>query len=216
MSADIHDRLRRLEEAVGKLRGVRGARADLDATGAPLVRVLVVPESDPAAIQGAISRLARSAGVTLAPTSVEVLRADLPGARRSRRRRLSSLSISRNDDGFTARVGLALDGDVLLGEVHGPTGRSFEMRAIARAVLEGLGGLLDRPTQLDSVHLLQVGDTRLAVVQVTTDEDMLVGSALVRLDEHDAVARATLAAINRLAWVDPEGANSRMAGVSVR
>lgn len=200
MSADVKERLRRLEEEAGKLRGVRGARADLTSSGAPSVRVLVLPESDPAEISGAISSIGRSNGVEIPPASIEILRADRPDSpRRSRRRRLASLSVTRSDDGFSARVTLELDADVLIGEVQGPAGRRFEMRAIAAAVLDGLRDLLDRAVQLESVHLLQVGDTRLAVVQLETDGGPLVGSALVRYDEHDAVARATLAGVNRLA-----------------
>ena len=198
MPIDVKERLRRLEEAVGKLRGVRGARADLGPTGSPSVRALVLPESDPDAISGAIDSLARSSGVDLLPDSIEILRADLPKAGRSRRRRLASLSVTRSDDGFTVRVTLTLDGDVLVGEAQAPSGRRFEMRAVSLAILDGLGALIEFDTQLDSVNLLQVGDTRLAVVQLTTETDSLVGSALVRYDEHDAVARATLAAINRL------------------
>jgi hypothetical protein len=199
MSVDVREKLRRLEEEVGKLRGVRGARADLGPGGAPSVRALVLPESDPTAITGAIGSLARSTGVSLAPDSIEILRADLPApAHRSRRRRLASLSVTRSDVGFTARVTLDLHGDVLIGEAESPSGRRFEMRAIALAVLDGLGELMEFQTQLDSVNLLQVGDTRLAIVQLTTATDSLIGSALVRFDEHDAVARATLAAVNRL------------------
>jgi hypothetical protein len=198
MSIDVKDRLRRLEEAVGKLRGVRGARADLDPAGSPSVRALVLPESDPSAIAGAIDSLARSSGLALAPDSIEILRADLPGNGRSRRRRLASLSVTRSDDGFSARVTLELNGDVLLGEVEGSSGRRFEMRSIALAVLDGLGDLIGSQAQLDSVNLLQVGDTRLAIVQLNTSTDSLIGSALVRYDEHDAVARATLAAVNRV------------------
>jgi hypothetical protein len=199
MPIDVKERLRRLEEAVEKLRGVRGARADLGPTGRPSVRALVLPESDPTAISGAIDSLARSGGVDLAPDSIEILRADLPGpAGRTRRRRLASLSVTRSDDGFTVRVTLALDGDVLVGEAEAPRGRRFEMRAVALAILDGLGALIELQAQLDSVNLLQVGDTRLAIVQLTTETDSLIGSALVRYDEHDAVARATLAAVNRL------------------
>ena len=199
MSANLKERLRRLEEAVGNLRGVRGARADLDPTGAPSVRALVLPESDETAISGAIDSLARSSGLPLGPDSIEILKADLPAPdRRSRRRRLGSLSVTRSDDGFTVTVTLELQADVLVGEAEAPTGRRFEMRAVALAVLDGLGDLIEFQTQLDSVNLLQVGETRLAVVQLSTETDYLVGSALVRYDEHDAVARATLSAINRL------------------
>lgn len=210
MSVDVQKRLRRLEEAVGKLRGVRGARADLDPSGSPSVRALVLPESDPSAISDSISSIASSTGVTLDPASIEILRADLPApAGKTRRRRLASLAITRTDDGFTVRVGLELDGDVLMGEVHGPAGRRFEMRAVASAVIQGLGDLIESAAELDGVHLLQVGETRLAVAQLSTEGGPLVGSALVRFDEHDAVARATLDAVNRVIGRDRSSTPTR-------
>lgn len=200
MSVDQHEGLRRLEEAVGRLRGVRGARADRDPSGDPSVRALVLPEVDEDAIDRSIRSLARTAGVTLGPDAIQILKADLPApAGRSRRRRLSSLAVARGDEGFTAKVTLDLDGDALMGEIEAPAGRRFELRSVALAVLDALGKLLDFEVQLDSVNLIQVGNTRLAIVLANTETEELVGAALVRYDEHDAIARATLDALNRLA-----------------
>jgi hypothetical protein len=135
----------------------------------------------------------------IAPDAIQILRADLPAPTgRSRRRRLSSLTVARSDDGFTAKVTLDLEGDALRGEIESPAGRRFELRSIGLAVLDALGKLLEFEVQLESVNLIQVGDTRLAVVQLNTETESLVGSALVRYDEHDAIARATLDALNRL------------------
>jgi hypothetical protein len=199
MPVQVQEGLRRLEDAVGQLHGVRGARADLDPSGAPSVRALVLPEVDPASIERSVRSLARSAGVMLAPDAVQILRADLPGpTSRSRRRKLSSLAVARSDDGFTAKVTLDLDGDALMGEIEAPAGRRFELRSVGLAVLDALGKLLEFEVQLDSVNVLQVGDTRLAIVQLNTETESLVGCALVRYDEHDAIARATLDALNRL------------------
>jgi hypothetical protein len=159
----------------------------------------VLPEVDPAAIEQSVRSLARNAGVVLGPDAIQILRADLPAPPgRSRRRRLSSLSVARSDEGFTAKVTLDLEGDALMGEIEAPSGRRFELRSIGLAVLDALGKLLEFEVQLESVNLLQVGDTRLALVQLNTETESLVGSALVRYDEHDAIARATLDALNRL------------------
>lgn len=199
MPVQVQEGLSRLEEAIGQLHGVRGARADLDPGGAPSVRALVLPEVDPDAIERSVRSLARSAGVILGPDAVQILRADLPGpAARSRRRKLSSLTVARRDEGFTAKITLDLDGDALMGEIEAPAGRRFEIRSIGLAVLDALGKLLEFEVQLDSVNVLQVGDSRLAIVQLNTETDSLVGAALVRYDEHDAIARATLDALNRL------------------
>jgi hypothetical protein len=199
MSVELRERLRRLEESVGQMRGVRGARADLDPSGDPSVRALVLPEVDKAAVDQAIRALARTAGVELGPDAIQILKADLPApAGRTRRRKLSSLSVARSDEGFTAKITLDLDGDALRGEIEAPAGRRFELRSIGLAVLDALGKLLEFEVQLESVNLLQIGDTRLAIVQLNTETEALVGSALVRYDEHDAIARATLDALNRL------------------
>ncbi|HEY7874534.1 MAG TPA: hypothetical protein VIG64_05355 [Actinomycetota bacterium] len=199
MSFDQREALRRLEEAVGLMRGVRGARADLDPSGAPSVRALVLPEVDEAAIDQAVRALARTNGIELGPGAVQILKADLPAPQgRSRRRKLSTLSVARSDEGFTAKVTLDLDGDALIGEIEAPAGRRFELRSIGLAVLDALSKLLEFEVQLESVNLLQIGDTRLAIVQLNTETEALVGSALVRYDEHDAIARATLDALNRL------------------
>lgn len=199
MAVQIQESLRRLEEAVGQLYGVRAARVDLDPSGSPSVRALVFPELDPSSTEQAIRTLARNHGVDLAPDAIQILRADLPApAGHSRRRKLSSLAVARSDEGFTAKVTLDLDGDALMGEIEAPAGRRFELRSVGLAVLEALGKLLDYEVQLESVNLLQVGEARLAIVQLNTETNSLVGSALVRYDEHDAIARATLDALNRL------------------
>jgi hypothetical protein len=110
---------------------------------------------------------------------------------------LSAIAIERSNERFYARVVLELGGDVLVGESDSPTEPSFEYRSVARATLQGLNELLSQDLDLDSVQVLPVGSSRLAVVTLGREGEILVGSALVRLDEHDAIARATLDAVNR-------------------
>jgi hypothetical protein len=187
-----------LQQSLEDLRGVRGARVEVEGPRVTAVRVLVVPERDTdETIEDVRTLTVRILHVDIDPNAVEVLRAaepiDAPGARR----RLSSISIERSDGRFRARVGLELGGDVLVGESDSPTERSFEQRSVAHATLLGLRKLLTEEIDLSSVRVLAAGDSRLAVVTLGREEETLVGSALVRLDEYDAIARATLDAVNR-------------------
>jgi hypothetical protein len=188
-----------VERALKTIRGVRGARVEIDASGITAVKVLVVPEVGAHDVVGRVVRTAADQlGVEIPPERIEVMHAGEPDAAGQRgRRKLSSLSTRRSGTDFMVRVTLELAGDVLVGEAEAPSGQLHEQRAVARGVLEGIGSLIDQPTELESVSLLTIGDRRLAVVSVLLGQELLVGSALVRLDDHDAVARATLDALNR-------------------
>jgi hypothetical protein len=188
-----------LQQSLEDLRGVRGARVEVQEFSVTAIRVLVIPERDTDETIEEVRKLAaRVYGIDVDPNDVEVLRvAESIDASGARRRRLSSISIERSDQRFHARVVLELGGDVLVGESDSPTEQSFENRSVARAILHGLRELLDQPIDLSSVQILSAGTSRLAVVTLSREGETLVGSALVRLDEHDAIARATLDAVNR-------------------
>lgn len=163
------------------------------------IRVLVVPERETERTIDDVTRLARSAlGSDIEPDKIEILRvADALEEAGTRRRKLSGIAIERSDERFHARVVLELGGDVLVGESDSPTERGFEYRSVARATIQGLSELSEDDLVLDSVQVMPMGDSRLAVVTLGRGTETLVGSALVRLDEHDAIARATLDAVNR-------------------
>ena len=185
-----------LREAVARLRGVREARVNCDADGMELV-VLTVPEKFEADTQSEVRRLAQRIGLDTKTFKVRVL-----GARSSsslpNRRKLSSLATKRYGERFTAQVTLELQGDALIGEVEVPSGRRFEYRSVSRAVLESVRRLIPYALQLENVDIFNFGADRLAVVSVSSRSETLVGSAFVRTDELDAIARATLDAINRV------------------
>jgi hypothetical protein len=188
-----------LQRSIEELRGVRGARVEVQGPNVTAIRVLVVPERDTGGTIRDVRRLAsQHFDLEVDPDSIEILRVaeplEKPGARR---RRLSGIAIERSNERFHARVVLELDGDVLVGECDSPTERSFEYRSVARATILGLKELLDQDVDLDSVQVMSVGNSRLAVVTLGRGGEILVGCALVRLDDHDAIARATLDAVNR-------------------
>jgi hypothetical protein len=188
-----------LQQSLEELRGIRGARVEVQGTSVTAIRVLVIPERDTSETIEDVRKLAdRAFDIDVDPNNVEVLRVAEPiDAGGGRRRRLSSISIERSDERFRVRVVLELGGDVLVGESDSPTDQSFEYRAVARAILLGLQELLIQPIDLSSVQVVSAGNSRLAVVTLNREGETLVGSALIRLDEHDAIARATLDAVNR-------------------
>lgn len=190
-----------LEAAVAALRGVRAARIHGGPSAVDAVRVLVVPERDPGEVVQEIQAMVWAhLGTELDPHAIEVMKASSPGAAngRPKRRKLSSLATKRSGERFTSQVILELDGDLLMGEDDSPVGRRFEYRSVAEAVLDAVRRLSSVPLELASADFVEMGDCRIAAVAVERPAEMLLGSAAVTLDEHDAIARATLDAVNRL------------------
>ena len=88
------------------------------------------------------------------------------------------------------------------GRSIGPSTMSHRHTLIARATLDALSELLGLPAEVEFVLVSTMGTRRMAacVIQVAVPgigELVLTGSALVRSDEADAVARAVLDALNR-------------------
>ena len=189
---------RRLENQLTELRGVRRARVESGEDGSiSAVRVLVIPELATKDILAEVLAVVRQNGATVDPSSIQILRANEGVPDPLQRRRLSSIATERSATGFKARVMLELGGDTLIGESDSPSEQGFEHRSIARATLESMKELLVERVELESVDLLQAGAGQLAIVSLRRDAGPLVGSALVRVDHHDAIARATLDALNR-------------------
>ena len=77
------------------------------------------------------------------------------------------------------------------------------MRLVARGVVEAVSGLTgDSSLEVDFADLVPAGthSVALAVLRLATDkgDQVVSGSAIVRRDGNDAMARATLSALNRL------------------
>jgi hypothetical protein len=99
-------------------------------------------------------------------------------------------------------VTLAFGGDVFVGSASGSSAIASRPRLVARATLDALGELLGTPADIEHATVIPVGSRSVAVsvlqVQVPrTGEQVLSGSAVVRGDEADAVARSVLDALNR-------------------
>lgn len=186
-----------IEAVLATLRGVRRARLELSNDDVTEVRVLVIPEKSSCEAVDEIVSVLRDFGIAVAPTDVHVLRSGVAEPGTGARRRLASLSTERSGHIFKVTVVLELAGDTLAGSSEATSERFAELRAVARATLVAAQELLPRPMHLDSVETVRVAEAAVSVVTLTLEGVRLIGSAPVRVDEHDAVARATLDAVNR-------------------
>ena len=143
--------------------------------------------------------LAKTIDQPVDDTRIQVIRTAPTNA--TARRRLSSLSLDRTTERFAVRAALELSGDVLLGESQSPHGKLFERKTIADAILKGSEEIVGFPVVVQRVYVLSDVDDQIAVVVLARGDQILVGSAVVRQDEYDAIARATLDALNRFTTV---------------
>lgn len=99
------------------------------------------------------------------------------------------------------RIGIQVEGDERAGIARGPS--TSGLRLVAGATVDAVGELLHASAvDVQSAELMTVGSVQLAVVVLrlatSRGEQLLTGSAIVRKDANDAVARATLDALNRV------------------
>ena len=126
--------------------------------------------------------------------------ADEPLASGTPRPALTSISVRRSGLTLTATTSLALTGRVLSGSAT-CTDDDREL-AIARATLDALRPLLPGPADVDSATIVSVPGRKVALTVIAFPDEpapyqLLVGSALVRGDVEDALARSVLSALNR-------------------
>jgi hypothetical protein len=115
---------------------------------------------------------------------------------------LTSITVKSSEGESEVQVALAIGGSVFSGHAAGPGAPVHRPRIVAAATLAAMTELLGIPAQIESAQLLEIGLREVAVTVLTLNiprlgEQVLCGSALVRGDEEDAVARSVLAAVNR-------------------
>jgi hypothetical protein len=115
---------------------------------------------------------------------------------------IASISIRTAEAEADASVTVRAGGASYEGRSIGPSTMSHRHTLIARATLDALSELLAIPSEIEFVTVSTMGTRRMAacVIQVAVPglgELVLTGSALVRSDDADAVARAVLDALNR-------------------
>jgi len=99
------------------------------------------------------------------------------------------------------KVQLSTGNEHLVGHCHGPA--SSSMRLVARAVVEAVTNLLgDSALEVEFAEVLSAGGYTVAIAILRLSsrkgDQVVSGSAVVRKDGNDAMARATLSALNRL------------------
>jgi hypothetical protein len=115
---------------------------------------------------------------------------------------VSSITVRTTGDLAETTITVTLAGTMFEGTATGSASVSARPRLVAQATLEALRELLGTPAELDHAAVVQVGGRAVAVCVLTLavprqGEQLMTGSALVRSDEVDAVARCVLDALNR-------------------
>ena len=123
--------------------------------------------------------------------------ADLP-----RRAVLTAIDLTNRESTSDAKVTLTLDDLELTGMASGPKSIAQRPRLVAEATLRAVGELLGWSCHVDSAQMVSAGNSSVAVTTISAaiprlGNQVFSGSAVVRDDESDAVARSVLAAVNR-------------------
>ena len=135
-------------------------------------------------------------GATSTPSDAEPAEQSLP------RPALTSITVRNSEGESEISVVLAIAGSVFSGRASGPSSQVHRARIVATATLAALTDLLGIPAQIETSQVLEMGTREVAVTTVNVTiprlgDQILCGSALVRGDAEDAVARSVLAAVNR-------------------
>lgn len=115
---------------------------------------------------------------------------------------ISSVSMLTAQHEATASVTIAVGDDRFEGVARGSSAVSGRSRLVAVATINALDELLGLPCEVESAQVVTAGThlAALVVLSLTVQrvgQQVLSGSAVVRADPTDAVARAVLAALNR-------------------
>ena len=118
------------------------------------------------------------------------------------RPRIASIAVRTADGQTDASVTLAAGVELFEGNAVGPAGTSHRPRLVAAATLDAVGDLLGQSCEVESALIVHTEsrDVALSVLTLSVPrlgEQVLTGSAAVRGDDADAVARSVLDALNR-------------------
>jgi len=115
---------------------------------------------------------------------------------------ITSLTVRTSGAEAEAAVSLAFGDEVFDGTASGSGAASYRHRLVAQATLVALEPLLGLPTEVESVTVIDAGIHSVALTVLVVNVPRIgpqstSGSAVVRGDEADAVARSVLDALNR-------------------
>lgn len=140
--------------------------------------------------------------VQLDPDELSVITSGLTGASDAPRPVMTTVQLRTTSGETEATVAVAMGEHSFEGKATGTGTANARPRLVARATLEAVRELLGSPAEVEHAAIAQVGDHTVAVCVIAVlvpriGEQLLTGSALVRDDEADAVARCVLDALNR-------------------
>ncbi len=115
---------------------------------------------------------------------------------------IKTIAIRSTGTEAEAEVSLRFADSDFIGTAVGAGSAGQRPRLVAQATLTALAELLGTPADVESASVVDTGTSGVALVVLTVSVPRLgsqsvAGSAVVRGDEADAVARAVLAALNR-------------------
>lgn len=115
---------------------------------------------------------------------------------------IASIMVRTSNGESEATVSVGAGGHVFEGRMVGPAGASHRPSLVSRATLAALADLLGQAAEIESAQIVGAGPRAVAVTVLTVQtprigEQVVSGSAIVRGDEADAVARSVLDALNR-------------------
>jgi len=196
---------RELEETLCRLPAVDAVRIVNDRDRISEVHVLASPAKPAKQVVRDVQSLAMARfGVGIDRRAVSVVQLGEEKQRREADRPIIT-SIKEYPEGpsTTVTVTLTWNSEQFSGSANGPAASSARLRIIGEATLRALEEVLGGgpPLALDAVASTSVGVRPVIIAQVVSmrgvDEEVAVGSALVRGDEAEAVVRAVLDALNR-------------------
>jgi hypothetical protein len=195
-----------LEASLGRLPGVQAVRVVTGPDARPTeVHVLASRDKTPKQLVRDIQSVAMAQfDLELDHRIVSVVQFDDAETRTAAPNRVLIATITSQTTGLetTATVTLASGGTLFDGSASAPATPSSRARLVARATLNAVCALMPvGACDIEYAAVAQIGGREVAVsvVQLVTPdgETIVTGSALVRGDESDAVARSVLDALNR-------------------
>jgi hypothetical protein len=198
-----------LEDALRQIPGIKAASVVTSPDAVPTeVHVLATTGKPAKQIVRDIQSLAMARyGLDLDHRIVSVVQFDEPddggdGEVAPARPVVSSITMRTTGDTAETSIHVTLAGHTFEGSATGAASTAARPRLAARATLEALRELLGTPAEVEHAAVVQVGGRSVAVCLLTLSvpkagEQLVTGSALVRSDDIDAVARSVLDALNR-------------------
>ncbi|MGZ4139982.1 MAG: hypothetical protein ACXVD8_08940 [Actinomycetota bacterium] len=207
-SPHLNGAMEEVESALARIPSVTAARVVTGAGGKIAeVHVLARRDRSPKQLVRDVQSVAlANFGVEIDYRTVSVVQLDDPlteGEVQTSAPRVVLLRLSAEVGGHSSeiKVHLVSGGDELVGSSRGPA--SSGMRLVARAVIEAVRDLVgNHALDVDFAEVLSAGPYSVAVAILRMSsprgDQVVSGSAVVRNDGNDAMARASLAALNRL------------------